>query len=287
MTITKEIDRGDVRITLELHGKEMGNTDDHFAVTCVGPGFAGSAHEEIEKLAPELQPLIALHLCDTNGVPMHARANGWYFYSGEARKYELERPEMYREQLKQSDRERAARALHIAPDDLPAGFSREQFEQFCDVLEQSVWKPRAIAGLELLESIEGVDPDTPRPGSVEAFAEEHGVSVTDYRHRGTGSHGADEWTVSLSCETRTVSVEYSKGSAYAGEEPNAGEVLEALKMDASAYETTDGDPEEIAAHFGYDIEEAADIGRQLREQAAKLDTLLGADLRRELLEIES
>jgi hypothetical protein len=37
-------------------------------------------HEEIEARFPgEFSDLIALHLADIDGVPMHAEANGWYW----------------------------------------------------------------------------------------------------------------------------------------------------------------------------------------------------------------
>jgi hypothetical protein len=43
----------------------------------------GCCHEEIEKRFPgKFSDLIALHLSDIDGVPMHGLANGWYFARG-------------------------------------------------------------------------------------------------------------------------------------------------------------------------------------------------------------
>lgn len=42
----------------------------------------GCLHDEILELFPEFAPLVALHLSDINGVPMHAAANGLYWAAG-------------------------------------------------------------------------------------------------------------------------------------------------------------------------------------------------------------
>lgn len=41
--------------------------------------MCGAMHAEIANCFPELAPLIALHLSDDDGTPMHAAANGAYF----------------------------------------------------------------------------------------------------------------------------------------------------------------------------------------------------------------
>src|SRR5690348_12567491 len=68
---------------------------------------AGCVHEDVLRAFPQLAPLVALHLCAPDGTPMHALANGWYFYSGQARTYR------YDDARGLTDLERAARALHI------------------------------------------------------------------------------------------------------------------------------------------------------------------------------
>ena len=42
----------------------------------------GCQHQEILRLWPELAPLADLHLCDMDGAPLHAEANGWYWLAG-------------------------------------------------------------------------------------------------------------------------------------------------------------------------------------------------------------
>lgn len=44
----------------------------------------GCLHDEILAAWPEVAPLIALHLSDFDGVPMHAVANGFYWLAGNA-----------------------------------------------------------------------------------------------------------------------------------------------------------------------------------------------------------
>lgn len=68
-----------------------GNADSYFTVTAWFDGydrdhhkqeFGGACHEEILAVRPSLKPFVALHLADSNGVPMHAEANGWYWLAG-------------------------------------------------------------------------------------------------------------------------------------------------------------------------------------------------------------
>ena len=42
----------------------------------------GAAHDLLLHTWPDLAPLVALHLSDIDGVPMHAEANGWYWLAG-------------------------------------------------------------------------------------------------------------------------------------------------------------------------------------------------------------
>ena len=62
------------------------------ARTCAAKGrdisSGGADHDLILSVAPELAPIVTAHLSDTDGTPMHAEANGWYFYSGASAAYE-------------------------------------------------------------------------------------------------------------------------------------------------------------------------------------------------------
>lgn len=67
-----------------------GNTLPYFSVTAEiwnRPGArdcvaCGCIHGEVLKGWPNLAPVVALHLSDSDGAPMHAEANGWYQLSG-------------------------------------------------------------------------------------------------------------------------------------------------------------------------------------------------------------
>lgn len=86
-TTTKSRPNGE-RLTIQVRmDDECNNGHADFAITATlydkhGRGIAGGCmHEEIAKASPKLQPFIDVHLNDaTTGAPMHALANGWYFY---------------------------------------------------------------------------------------------------------------------------------------------------------------------------------------------------------------
>lgn len=64
-----------------------GNSTPHFTITADvhenGRWVAGGrCHELIAERLPELRDVIALHLCDMDGAPMHAECNGWYWLAG-------------------------------------------------------------------------------------------------------------------------------------------------------------------------------------------------------------
>lgn len=66
----------------------MGNSTPYFSITATlyenRRNIAGGClHDDIERQFPgQFSDLIALHLSDMSGVPMHFIANGWYFLAG-------------------------------------------------------------------------------------------------------------------------------------------------------------------------------------------------------------
>ena len=95
---------------------------------------------------------MAVHLADLDGMPMHAKANGWYFYSGESRQYEDKTyGPAYTVRLG-TDHERAARALHVPPADLPIGLDKEGFDAFANSLNER-WQAQAKAARDAFDAL--------------------------------------------------------------------------------------------------------------------------------------
>lgn len=114
--------------------------------------MGGCMHDEILDIAPELAPLVTAHLADPEGVPMHAVANGWYFYTGASREYELKNyGQAYVDRLG-TDRERAAQALSIPVEDLPEGMDRGAFVDFAQTLVER-WEQQAAEARAVLEAM--------------------------------------------------------------------------------------------------------------------------------------
>lgn len=64
-----------------------GNKSPHFSITATvmdGNRFesGGCQHELILQHFPQFADLVALHLSDISGIPMHAVENGWYHFAG-------------------------------------------------------------------------------------------------------------------------------------------------------------------------------------------------------------
>jgi len=80
--------------------------------------MGGAMHDLILKVAPKLAPLVTAHLADRDGTPMHAEADGWYFYSGKSAEYERRmiaegKDYGYSRNLETSDHDRAALAAMV------------------------------------------------------------------------------------------------------------------------------------------------------------------------------
>lgn len=86
-----------IRVTAGLHHLQ-GNARPYFSVTAdiYKPGArdieaGGCLHREVLRSWPKLAPVVALHLCDDTGAPMHAEVNGWYqlagYYGGAGERY--------------------------------------------------------------------------------------------------------------------------------------------------------------------------------------------------------
>ncbi len=73
-------------LTATLKISRVGNASGFFSLTGEirddGIVAWGCLHDEILKAWPDLADAVALHLSDEDGAPMHAQANGWYWYAG-------------------------------------------------------------------------------------------------------------------------------------------------------------------------------------------------------------
>lgn len=145
----------------ERRGNAKGRTRKRQGRDC---DLAGCIHDAILAAFPNLAPVVAVHLADLGGLPMHAKANGWYFYSGGASAYEREKIAKgqdwgYSRNLQASDHDRAAQALNIDPADLPAGLDREGFHAFVDSLANRYadMAQRAREAIESLTDGQGVE----------------------------------------------------------------------------------------------------------------------------------
>lgn len=75
-----------LRVDFGLH-YIRGNRAPYFSITADGredgrESFGGCCHEIIAARFPALRDVIALHLADINGAPMHAEGNGFYWLAG-------------------------------------------------------------------------------------------------------------------------------------------------------------------------------------------------------------
>jgi len=96
------------------------------------PDACGPMHEEIVAAFPTMAPFVAMHLSAyPSGEPMHAFANGWYFY--------------------QRDEGWNLRRL-LRVEDVPQGMDQDAFRAFVDA-QRARWADEALSARELLTSI--------------------------------------------------------------------------------------------------------------------------------------
>lgn len=95
-----------------------------YASTNTDPIRGGADHELAARAFPKLKELIALHLSNAlTGEPMHAEANGWYFF-------------------KRDGADHAAKYLRTTPDTFEGVTTREEFAAVVDQLRPQ-WQQEA------------------------------------------------------------------------------------------------------------------------------------------------
>jgi hypothetical protein len=113
---------------------------------------AGQITEELAAAFPQLAPIMHVHLADLDGVPMFARTNGWYFYTGAAREYETRIYSAGYAAQWGTDHERAARALRTPPADLPEGLDEDGFAEFAEA-QRPRWAEEAKAARAAFDAL--------------------------------------------------------------------------------------------------------------------------------------
>lgn len=78
---------GHIKTVAKITLHKIGNQAPYFSVTGTiyehGRNVCGGCiHDEILAIWPDLAPVVALHLSDIDGVPMHFVGNGWYDLAG-------------------------------------------------------------------------------------------------------------------------------------------------------------------------------------------------------------
>lgn len=137
-------------------------SDGYFSVTAeIGkPGardcdMCGCLHAEIMKYFPKLKPLVDLHLSDSEtGIPMHAKANGWYWAAKASGVKQQYKPEQSPEKCLSI----LAEHLRISEDEARALCSPELTQEaFCAAVDAMLprWADEAGAGRELIEALNG------------------------------------------------------------------------------------------------------------------------------------
>lgn len=218
------------------------------------------------------------------GAPLHAEANGWYWYSDYDGKGIAYVPAEWREL---APRQRAARYLRATDEELtaaeeaagvqPHGMSREQFRAFVDSL-----RPRwAIEGPKIHAA--NVERERARE---RAYRERdariaRGVTIRSVQReataaeRDTWTDDASHWTVHLSYQGRRIAVPFHMGSAHRGE-PKAADVLSSLILDADGIANA-RDFADWCSEYGYDSDsrKAERTYKRAQELSERVRRLLG------------
>jgi hypothetical protein len=110
------------------------------------PDGWGAIGEELVRYFPKIAPIAALHLSDPDGAPMHAEANGWYWYSSYDGKGTHAFPD------KRPDYEIACEYLRLPAGGIPSPQNRRSFKELVDS-QRERWADEAREARELLESL--------------------------------------------------------------------------------------------------------------------------------------
>ena len=105
---------------------------------CLG---SGAMTDEISRHFPKLRPVVALHLSDEHGRPLHAVANGWYWYSDYDGKGT---------NANNADTPLDRARQYLRAPDLPEGLDRESFTEWVETHLPERWQREADEALAVL-----------------------------------------------------------------------------------------------------------------------------------------
>jgi len=133
----------DFAITCDIYEKGKPKTDRYYIM-------GGCCHEEIVKANPELKIFVDLHLCDYNGIPMHALSNMQYHLREGFNNTKKESP-LFKEEY--------CNYYRITPTQFDTLSQAKSNIQFAVLLEKlgvlAQWKDQANKAIKLLENMAG------------------------------------------------------------------------------------------------------------------------------------
>lgn len=122
----------------------------------------GQITEQIEAAFPHIKPIMRLHLSDIEtGEPMHGPGNGWYYWSGDAMRREIDArskgrkndysapDDIYSPEFTDHYRQRAARILRCEAEEIPTPFGqagesyKEEYDRWIDDVMRDRWHREA------------------------------------------------------------------------------------------------------------------------------------------------
>ena len=209
----------------------------------------GCMHDDILKHFPELQPVIDVHLSDTNGAPMHALANAKYFYE------QKEWKRLFNHlRWSDSNMDKVNKAFSSNYHGLVEFLDKESHshgnvEMVLILLVKNVlapmWKLQAKRAREVLESLnDSTDTETP----FEKKIREHGIKSEIDEEGFDGNYL--KYKVRLRMGRRSMTVPFMCGIAY-GEVTTAA-VFGSVLRDANSVSSANFD--EFCCMFGYDTD---------------------------------
>lgn len=156
--ITKQTKDGVLKISISTDGINKPYFSITASINYIDGGSAGGClHDEILDAAPELKPLVDIHLSDLDGVPMYAEANGWCWLAkaaGIPQRYEPTQSEkecfqLFCSHARLSSEEAQEIVDHVNRN--PAR-GREVWGKYVDGL-RPVWHDQAQQAIKLIESL--------------------------------------------------------------------------------------------------------------------------------------